>query len=210
MSSVNILFYSNFCDGSKLLISMMQTEKIIQYFHLFCTDNNSQTPQQIKVTPTIMIRGVPTPYVAGDAFSWLARIKQWKMRMMLQKMNNAQQQYFKSINSNLLDDKTNILEFSPAEMNGMSDIFSFFSQNIAQECQEALPQTFFTCDNLGKDNIFTPPLEDGSYKVVKDSKCKINISKQKELQTKLELQRKQQDESTKQIIDNFVSQYKKN
>lgn len=204
MSSVNILFYSNNCEGCKQLISMMQQEKLVRFFHLICTDNNPNIPPQIKVTPTLIIRGVPTPYIAGDAFAWLAKIKQWKIQMTMKNMSSAQQQYLQSINNNLVADKSNLLGFSQAEMSGMSDIFSFFSKKMDKECQDALPQSFFTCNNMGCENIFTPPLEDGSYKINDCAKYKIDASKQKELQNKLESERKKQEEVFKDNIDSFV------
>lgn len=207
MSSINILFFSNNCEGSQHLVSMLNSEKLTRFFHLICTDNNPKVPPQIKVTPTLIIRGVPTPYVAGDAFAWLAKVKQWKMNVMMQKMNSAQQQYLQSVNSNLTTNDTNILGFTEAEMNGMSDMFSFFSKNLSQECQDSLPQSFFSYSNLGQENIFTPPLEDGSYKISDNSKCKINIEKQKEMQSNLETERRKQDELFKQNIDNFRKQY---
>ena len=208
MSSVNILFFSNHCDGSKHLISLMQSEKLIRFFHTICTDNNPKVPPQIKVTPTIIIRGIPTPYVAADAFAWFSKVKQWKINMIMKKMTTAQQQYLQSINSNLIANNSNLLGFSAAEMNGMSDIFSFFSQNMTNECQDAFPQSFFTCNNLGKENIFTPPLETGQYKINDlDSKYKLNAEKQKLLHSNLEAERKKQDELCKQSIDNFKKQY---
>lgn len=207
MSSINILFYSNHCEGSKDLLSMLNTEKLTRFFHLECTDNNPKIPAQISVTPTLIIRGVPTPYVAGDAFVWLAKIKQWKMNVTMQQMNASQQQYFQSINSNLATNNTNIVGFSDAEINSMSDIFSFFSKNLSQECQDSFPQSFFPVSNMGKEFIETRPFEDGSYKISEKSKCKISIAKQKEMQSNLEAERRKQDEMFKQNIDNFMEQY---
>lgn len=207
MSSINVLFYSNFCEGSKLLVSMMMKEGLLVFFHQICTDNNPKIPRQIRVTPTIMIRGIPTPYEAGDAFSWLAKIKQWKLSLTVQNMNNAQQQYLSSINGNLTTDKLNVLGFSNAEMSGMSDIFSFFSKNISQECQEAMPQTFFSCTSMGQDNIFTPPLENGSYKT--SELIKINENKQREMTNKLIQERNNQDLMFKKNTDNFMKQHAK-
>jgi hypothetical protein len=207
MSLINILFYSNNCEGSKQLLPILQNEKLINFFHLICTDNNPKIPPQIKVTPTLIISRVPTPYVAGDAFAWVAKVKQWRTNILMQQMNMAQQQYLQSINNNLATNDTNLLGFSEAEMNGMSDIFSFFSKNMAQECQDSFPQSFFTCNNLGKENIFTPPLEGGTYNVTNDNKCKISKEKQKEMLGSLENTRKQQDDLFKQNIDNFRKQY---
>lgn len=206
MSSINILFYSNKCDGSKLLLSMFNSEKLTQFFHLVCTDNNPKIPPQIKVTPTIIIRGQPTPYVAGDAFVWLAKVKQWKIIMSMKQMNNAQQQYLKNINSNLATDDSSVLGFSPSEMNGMSDIFSFFSRDITQESQESFPQSYFSCNNLGQENIFTPPLEDGTFKINESKKYAVNTNKQKELYKNLKRERDIQDAAFKKNIDNFMNQ----
>lgn len=205
MSSINILFYSNHCEGSKLLLSMLQTEKLIRFFHLMCTDNNPKVPPQIKVTPTIMIKGVPTPYVAGDAFSWLAKIKQWKMNMDIQKINVAQQQYLKNIGNNLVPDNNNILGFSELEMNSMSDIFSYFSKNISQECQDACPQSYISINDLGKESIFTPPLEDGSYKIKTEKNIKPNTKN--DAVNNLKSIRSKQDEEFKKNIESFRKQY---
>nr|URM62283.1 hypothetical protein [Mimivirus sp.] len=105
---------------------MFQTENLTRFFHLICTDNNPKIPSQIKVTPTLMIRGIASPYEASDAFAWLAKIKQYKYIMTMQKMGNAQQQYLQNITGTV--DGTNVLGFSESEMNGMSDIFSFFQK----------------------------------------------------------------------------------
>lgn len=201
MSLVNVLFYSNNCDASKYLMKLMQGENLLRFFHQICTDNNPKVPPQIKCTPTLFIRNNPTPYVAGGAFIWLSKIKQWKVNMMMQQMTTAQQQYFQTINNNLSSNDSNILGFSEAEMSGMSDIFAFFSKDMTKESQDSFPQSFFTCDNLGKENIFCPPKE--------EDKFIINAAKHKELHSNLERERKQQDEQFKQNIKSFQKQYTK-
>lgn len=199
----NLLFYSNNCEASQHLLSMMQQENLIRFFTLLCTDNNISIPSQITVTPTLIIAGVPSPYVGGDAFSWLSRIKQWKMQVIRQNMNNSQQEYLKKVNENLANDSDSdkLLPFCPIEMNKMSDMFSFFSQNINSECQESLPQTYFSCDNIGKDNICTPPLENGTYKANK--KLSVNKDRQDILLSQLQTERKQQEINFKTNIDKF-------
>lgn len=201
MSSVNVLFYSNKCDASQYLIALLKSENLLRFFHQICTDNNPKVPLQIKYTPTIIIRNNPTPYVAGDAFIWVSKIKQWKVNIMMQKMTSAQQQYMQAINNNLKTNDSNILGFSEAEMSGMSDIFAFFSKDMTKECQDPFPQSFFTCNNLGNENIFTPPKE--------EDKFKINDKKHKELYNNLEKERKIQDELFKKNIENFQNEYSK-
>jgi len=201
MSSINILFFSNNCDGSKLLVSLMQTERLTEFFHMICTDNNPKIPIQIKITPTIVIRGVPTPYVAAEAFKWLAKIKQWKIHMQMQKMSAEQQQYMQHINNNLVAGDIGYIGFSKAEMEGMSDIFAYLQGN------DAMDHAQVKCDNLGNDNIFTPPLEDGSYKITDNAKYRIDAKKQKELQNKIKSERDKQDIFFKQAVENFKKQY---
>ena len=193
MSSVNILFYSNHCEGSKHLLSLMQGEKLTRFFHLICTDNNSKIPPQIKLTPTLIIRGVPTPYVAADAFAWFSKIKQWKINMNIQRASTAQQKYLQNINGNLDTNNHNVLNFSQAEMEGMSDIFAYLQED------NPVPHAYFNYNNLGNENIFAPPKEEDKYK--------INANKQKELQNNLEIARKKQDIDFKQKIDDFRNQY---
>jgi hypothetical protein len=206
MSSINILFFSNHCEGSKQLIAMMNTEKLTRFFHMICVDNNPKIPPQIKVTPTIIIKGVPIPYVAGDAFAWLSKVKQWKINMLMQKASQAQQQYLQNMNSNLgtansATDGSTLLEFSKEEMAGMSDIFAYL------QTDNAAPQSFFNTSQMGQENIFTPPLENGQFKISSDGKYRINANKQKELHTALEMERKKQDVMFKSQIENFRKQY---
>lgn len=204
MNNINILYYSNKCEGSKLLISMLHQEKLLEFFHAVCTDNNIKVPPEIIVTPTIIIRGQPILYVAHDAFVWLAKMKQWKISMSMKKMNAMQQQYMQNISNNLEND-ANVLGYSSSEMNNASDMFSFFSRDIAQEVQEPLPQSYFSYNNIGNDKIFAPPLEDGTYKVNLSAKYKIDDKKQRQLCKNLEQERKKQDTDFMNNINNFVT-----
>lgn len=200
LNILNVLFYSNKCESSKHLISLMQSENLLKFFHLVCVDTQ-KVPEQIKVTPTLIIRGIPTPYVGSDAFVWFSKVKQWKINMLMQKMTNAQQQYLQKIGNNLdNNNNNNILGFSKVEMENISDIFAYLTSD------SAAPQSYFDYQNIGQECIFTPPLENGQYKVTSDVKCKINASKHRELCFNLELERKKQDELLKRSIEEFKKQ----
>uniref|UniRef100_A0A6C0LT47 Uncharacterized protein n=1 Tax=viral metagenome TaxID=1070528 RepID=A0A6C0LT47_9ZZZZ len=189
MNNVNVLFYSNHCEPSRLLLSMMNNENITRFFFLICTDNNKNIPPQITITPTIVIRGVSSPYIAGDAFVWLSKIKQWKVHRNLQKMSTMQQKYITDMNSNLVGD--NIYHgFSKEEMNGMSDMFAYLSTD------EAIQHSYFDYSKIGQENIITPPNEDEKF-------LRINENKHKQLKNILESERYKQDEAFKQTIENF-------
>lgn len=202
MSLYNILFYSNNCKLSQEFLVLMKNEKLDKYFYFICIDNN-KIPQ-IKYTPTLIIKGIPTPYVASDAFVWLSKIKQWKINMMLQKLSSAQQEYLKTINNNLVTNtNNNIISFSKNEMEGMTDLFAYIQED------NAIPHSYFDYNDIGKEYILTPPLENGQYKINADNKYRLNSSKTQELKNKLESERKKQDEIFKQHIDNFKEQYNK-
>lgn len=205
MSTKNILFFSNKCESSKYLISMMQAEKILQYFFTICVDNNPKITPNIKYTPTILLRGVPTPYVAADAFSWLARVKQWKIQVTMKKINQDNQKLMQGLDDTVSDAK--VLGFSDSEMKSISDMFSFFDANIKTECQEPLPQSYVNYDSIGQEVIFAPPEE-----INKIEDETLALKKSLQLQNKLESDRAKQDNLFKSHSENIskqVRQYKK-
>jgi hypothetical protein len=182
---------------------MMQNEKLLKFFHMVCLDVVA-APVGITKTPTIIIKGRSTPYVGSDAFVWLAKVKQWKNNVMLNKINGEQQKYLQSINNNLSSEPdTNLLGFSSYEMGGVSDLFSFFNENIDAEIQEPLPQFYLPCDRIGQDKIFTP--HRGTYKITE--KDKISPQKMKELCRNTQIQRIQQDKNHRENLATFCEQY---
>lgn len=105
ITSANVLFFSNKCEGSQLLISMMQSEGLLKFFTQVCTDNKTKIPSNIERTPTLMIRGIPEPYVANAAFAWFSKIKQWRIQHQMQHMAELQKQYMQN---NLSANQNNI------------------------------------------------------------------------------------------------------
>ena len=202
MSAINILFYSNKCDGSQILLSMMNDEGLTKYFHKVCIDNNPRVPPQIKVTPTLIIRGQPVLYAAGDAFTWLARVKQWKIIMTMKDMSNRQRDYFNNINGNLSMDELKVIGYNSTEM---ANITSFYPKDITQEDQDIFQHSFVRYDDIGKEFINTQPLECGSYNVTENQQYKINEGKQKELLNNLQKEREKQDNTFQENINNFIN-----
>jgi len=172
----------------------MNSEGLLKFFHTICTDNNPKIPPQIRLTPTLIIKGIPVPYVAADAFAWFSKIKQWKINLTMQQASNAQQQHLQTINGNLgsIVNDSNVLEFSRTEMEGLSDIFAYIRED------NAMPHSYVSCNNLGNESIFVLPFQDD----------KISTAKQQELQTNLEAARKKQDALFKKTMDAFRDQYK--
>lgn len=154
MSTINVLFYSNRCQGSKHLIALLDAENLTNYFHLICTDNNPKIPAAIKVTPTLIVRGINTPYVANDAFVWLTKMKQWKANKISLAAHHPSSLPKKEIK--IPNETTSVEAFSEIEMNRRSDLFSFFSKNIKTECKNPLPQAFFPITAMGKETFPIP------------------------------------------------------
>lgn len=203
MSEYNILFYSNLSETGQALITLMQNENLLRFFHLVCTDNNPNvSPHISKTLPTLIIRGLPTPYVGTDAFSWLARVKQWKHQVMLKKVATEQQQYIQAVNRNLQIDNEQMLGFSKAEMQGMSDMFAFFSSDMRSDIDSAFPQSYVQYDSLGEQEIITLPDEKNI------GRRKIDESQHKKLFAEIDAERKRQDKMFEESIGNFRKQFK--
>lgn len=198
MSQVNVLFYSNHCPGSQALITLMKNEGLLRFFHQILTDNNPNLPPQIRVTPTLMIRNIPTPYVAGDAFNWLNKIKQWKINEQMKRVSNMQQSYLQQMSSNLNggENMDSLSGFSREEMAGMSDIFAYLMD------ENALRKTYVDYSNLGKERIFTPPVETNN----KNEIIKINGTQHANMHKKMIESRKKQDLQIKKNIEDFANQ----
>jgi len=175
MSNYNVLFFSNNCQPSKILINLLTNEKLIQYFTAICTDNNPNIPPYITITPTLIINKFNKPLVAQEAFQWVQKIKQYRINVQLQKLSMSQNQ-INSINGNLSNDSNGkLLGFNSIEMEGMSDIFALF------DIDEALPHSY---NFLGQEQtIFTAP----------ENNTKLTNSTQKKLHDEMLKQRQIQD-----------------
>ena len=168
---MNILFYSNFCQLSKVLVQMLTTENLLPLFKSICTYNNQMIPPNITITPTMIISKCPKPYIAGECFEWIQKIKIWRHNMMMQRLNGVNQQFMQAMGINLGGNES-ILGFSSAEMDGMSDIFAYLASD------DAIPHSY---NYLGKEApIFTAPqqkikLDDRSQKKFYDDMMKKRV-----------------------------------
>lgn len=204
MNNANVFFFSANCEASQLLWSLMQKEGLDIYFTSVCTDNNLKIPNQITMTPSLIIKGSKL-YVANDAFVWLAKMKEWKTRVLMQTASDAQKEHLKSINKNLTNnDDEKLLGFSKTEMDGVSDPFSYLKDENA-----SVPHTYFEFDNIGKEYIFTPPLENGSYRLKNSENVKLKSDKSLDLMKKMNAERKKQEQEYKGAIDSFIRSYEK-
>lgn len=197
----NLVFFSNHCDASKHLLFTMRNEKMLQFFTTVCVDNNPRVPKSIRRTPAIVVRGNPKIFVAEEAFMWLARIKQEANNARLRTMTGEQSKYLTAIHGNLEMDKSDVLAYAPEEMAAMTDQYAFYSEDPRLERNEALPQSYFACENMGKDMILTVPLEDGSFTVSKG--CKLSEESMKSSAARLIAARRAEDNSLGEHLRKF-------
>jgi hypothetical protein len=174
------------------LFSMMKEEKLLKYFQLECIDGNRNIPRDF-ITPMIIIKNIPDPYIGKDVFAWLAKIKQYKITYTINKVGNDQQKYLNSLNNNLSTEYSNIIGFSKEEMDGVSDMFSFTGTD------DAIIHSQMPYECIGESSILTPEIESN----------KIDINTHNRLKKKLESERKDQDAKLKQGMEQFRSTYRK-
>lgn len=189
--NINIIFFSNLCQCSKIFLNLLNGENLTRFFTLVCTDNNPNIPSEITVTPTMYIKGCTTPYVAETAFAWFQKIKQWKMQMKMQHMASTQQTMIQNNmggNQSALD----VIGFNKDEMAGMSDMFAFMTD-------DNVPHSHFEYNDMGsgKDKIII-------YGRQKDSEIKITESEQRALLSKAVSSRDKETKEIKQQYDNFI------
>ena len=198
----NIIYYSNKCEPSKQLIMMLENEDLLKYFYKVCVDTSVSVPPIIRETPTLIIKGVPAPFAGANAFRWLSRVRQWKISQIL---GNIEKQAM-TMGDNTTESDTDLLGFNKYEMGGISDNFSFFSQDIENECHKPLPQSY--CKFNNDDNkIITPPLQNGTNKVKKGG-CAMTKQEIHGVMKQAEFKRKQQDTQFRKNMEHLQSIYK--
>lgn len=78
----NLLFYSNHCKYSLLLIKIIANENMDDKFKFICIDDNNTIPVEIYRVPTLVVHNVDVPLEGKNAFDWVkvaARMKRAKM-----------------------------------------------------------------------------------------------------------------------------------
>lgn len=208
MNVSNMIFFSNRCDASQILLSLLKNERILRFFEIVCTDNNPNIPPEIKVTPTLLIKRTPqqtdpnqskwTIYQAGQAFIWLEKIKQWRGELLRRHIasvsdsNRSQSAESKAQE----EDLAKIIGFSKEEMSGISDMFALM------DVDEALPHSQMEYNKMGgkDDHIYYVGLK-------KDSEVKLDEESQIKLTKKILEERKKDDVSRIKEIDIVKNKY---
>lgn len=199
--SNNLFFFSNQCEGSKVLIGMLNQEDITKNFQLLCVDKMNNVPAFIKTTPALVIKGIV--YEGNNAFTWYSKMKQWKVATQMKKYNEAHQKIYNNLADNKMDD---LLGYSESEMGLKTDIFSFFNENLDQECQQPLPQNYLNFNSLGNYEIITPMLKGKSWSATGGAE-RMSDRENKKLVAETVEARRQQDMEFEHKMTTLRSQF---
>lgn len=138
----NLLFYSKRCNTCVNLLSIMQNDKLLDYFRLICVDN-TQIPPNIKIVPTLIVSNIAKPLVAKEIFDWINQIKY----INKQKETDSQRP---------TDDQP--AGFQLSEMSSISDFYAH------TDIDEPMRQSYLSCENFNKaEPIITFPEHNAKF-----------------------------------------------
>jgi len=167
--SINVLFYSKQCLMCQNVLIVLQNENLVQYFKLFCVDNNFDSiPKGITKVPTMIVTGVEKPLVENEIFEWIKQVK-----FLRHNIN--------SIQSGI--PKTNEpIGWIESEMYGKSDGYAY------KDVDKAMIHAYSGVNDTS-DGIYTP----------KESIKKINKNQQFSLINEIKNSRQDQDKTYEQL-----------
>ena len=185
-SAVNILFYSQFCQTCRNLINILQNEKLLGYFKLYCVDDKiNSLPPFIEYVPTMLVAdnsNKQLKLVKEETFEWVKKVKFIRQQNMMDMTK-------KIIQHNMLmqshQNKNEPIGFVESEMNKISDGFAYKNIDLP------MAQNFVNINNESTQVIYTPPQQKGDT---------INKQAQDKLMSLLENQRKEGETQFSEIM----------
>ncbi len=153
--TANVYFYSRVSQTCIDLMKLMDAYGIRNKFLLRCVDDMDVIPPGLDRVPTLIIYGIPRPFVGNDAMKWF---EDNKMYFAQQSAELQTKMHLYNMAKNA-QDNNNPHGFSECEHGGLSDEFAYTDTDMSQ------PKSFVNYGNDG-DIIVTPP---------KDSKLSISV-----------------------------------
>ena len=188
MQKTSKLFFSNQCEASMRFITLLQDEKILNYFDMI-NIRDIRIPNV--VTPTIILKNVQT-YVGKDAFIWLEKIKEGKRISKLKDQENKMSKYFGGATD------SGLLNYNREELSNSSDTFAYCNNDD----NVPLPGRYVNATMVGNDSIIISGLQ--NMKNMKIDRNKITDKTQKELLTKYTEDRNKQDKEIKRVYQKMI------
>ena len=198
-----IIFYSKDCQTCRNLMTIMNNQGLLNLFEYKCIDKmplEELTRMGIDTVPTLVVvynengKKNNCIYVGTEAFQWVNTIV---MNRRKQSMAYAdQKRKLIQIDEQRKRIKTGLHEYCIDELNGVSDSYSLWNDDMNNEKDIAQPKAFQLYGQDAANNILTIP----ENKTAKG--FKVTESTQTKLVSDLLNQRKQQDNQFKNIMEN--------
>ena len=171
MNSQNILFYSNKCNMCVHLISILQSEKMIDSFNLICIDiiPPQSLPKNLNCVPTAIITKNNLILEKNEIFKWINSVKFLSRENSNVRKRNIEEPIIKKIPDE------NLIGYNKHEMGEISDRFAYVEKDVA------FAHTYMGVKDDSKYAIYTEP-----------EKRKITANEQRALIRKIEMERKSQ------------------
>lgn len=203
-----IFYYSSQCDKNKYnckdLLKIMESNinEILQMFTLKCVDRMSDvelTRSGVEKVPTIVLMTIQNKqvqsrglYVGKQAYEWVnSIIENKRMSIQMQSENTRKNIQMDAMKKRMKD---GMVEYFPSEMEGKSDSYAFWADDITRDIDHAQPKAFLPVGEDGKYSILTIPDNN-------NSKYKLTRADQEKLIKNEQNIRGEQDTTIKQVLE---------
>jgi hypothetical protein len=155
------LFYSRACEESTNLLQVIYNENIINIFILICVEDLSikdMSNLNIDVVPSIVISAdnVPSEIHQGPVACsrWLTGFTMNRRKNLAARVDQ-QRRIIQKAQSDARKQEDGALDYSEAEMEGVSDMYSYTGTDLCQS------KNFVMVGDENKYNILTPQIVEG-------------------------------------------------
>lgn len=125
--NINILFFSRKCETCINLINILRNTGFLQYFKMWCVDDDlDRIPAHITRVPTMITTNTTYPLVGPETFKWVNTMKFMRQKYVLE----TQKKIIKMNLINMAKHKDGLVGFQQQEMNGISDPYAFTQKDV--------------------------------------------------------------------------------
>lgn len=195
--STGFVFFHPKNQGCYNLMKLMENEGMIRMFELRSVENMSNeqlVSYGINAIPTIVFinNGKKGIYAKDDAFTFVNNMIQSRRQNIMKR--TEQHRRLIQTNGMMNNIKEGLFEYNSNESQGISDAYSYWKDDMAQDIEVAQPKSFL---QYGKDeqyNILTLPENP-------NNKFKLTADMQTKMVGNIKQQRDQQEEQIKQVLE---------
>ena len=165
--NVNIYYFSKYSETCLNLLRLMDAHGIKNKFLMMCVDDMHELPTGLERIPTLIISGIPKPFVGNDALQWFNDNK-----VFFAQQTAEIQSKMHLYNMAKSADGSTMNGFIDCEHKGISDEYAYADTDMPQ------PKSFVEYGSDG-NVIFTPPIdgkikEDVQKRLIRDAVSQRN------------------------------------